>query len=50
MALFLALLLILLLFGAGTAIHLIYVLAVIALVLWLVGFLVHPGGGRWYRW
>jgi hypothetical protein len=49
-ALLFALLLVLLLFGAGTAVHLLYVVAVIALVVWLIGFLVRPGGGRWYRW
>jgi hypothetical protein len=47
--LLLALLLIVVLFGAGSALHLLYWVAVIALVLWLLGFVMH-GSGRWYRW
>jgi hypothetical protein len=43
------LLLILLLFGAGAAIHALWWIAVIALALWLIGFVARPGG-RWYRW
>jgi hypothetical protein len=46
----LALVLVVLLFGAGSALNLLYWVAVIALVLWLVGFVAHGGGGRWYRW
>lgn len=46
--LLLVLLLIVVLFGAGSLVHLLYWVAVIALVLWLVGFV--TGSGRWYRW
>jgi hypothetical protein len=49
------LLLALLLFGAGFALNLLWWVAVVVLVLWLVGFVVRPPGsggarGRWYRW
>ncbi|WUH89234.1 hydrophobic protein [Streptomyces sp. NBC_00433] len=49
------LLLALLLFGAGFALHLLWWIAVVVLVLWLFGFVArgtHSGGGRgrWYRW
>ncbi|BBA96419.1 hypothetical protein RVR_1705 [Actinacidiphila reveromycinica] len=45
----------LLLFGAGFALHLLWWVAVIALVVWLLGFVMrgtHSSGrrGRWYRW
>lgn len=49
-ALLLFLLLTLLLFGAGVALHLLWWIAVIFLVIWLVGFMMRPSGGRWYRW
>lgn len=48
--LLLALLLIAVLFGAGSALNLLYYVAIIALVLWVIGFLVHGESGRWYRW
>ncbi|MEC4018588.1 hydrophobic protein [Streptomyces sp. H27-D2] len=49
------LLLALLLFGAGFALKALWIVAVIVLAVWLLGFLVRPaasGGkrGRWYRW
>ncbi len=44
------LILTLLLFGAGFALHLLWWIAVIALVMWLVGMIVHGPEGRWYRW
>jgi hypothetical protein len=48
-ALLLALLLVVILFGAGFALKFLWIIAVIALVLWLLGFLVRgSGGGRWY--
>ena len=50
MALLLFLLLVFLFFGVGFAVHLLWIVAVIALVLWLLGFLFHGSGGRWYRW
>ncbi|MGW7382981.1 hydrophobic protein [Streptomyces sp. NPDC054794] len=51
----LVLLLALLLFGAGFAVKLLWWIALIVLVIWLLGFLVRgttAGGGRsrWYRW
>jgi hypothetical protein len=50
------LLLALILFGVGFAIHVLWWIALIVLVLWLVGFLFRAAesGGRprrrWYRW
>jgi hypothetical protein len=48
----LALILILLLLGGGgMALHILWYVLVIALVLWVLGFLVRgSGGGRWYYW
>jgi hypothetical protein len=46
----LCLLLVALLFGAGAAIHALWWIAIIALAVWVVGFLARPSGGRWYRW
>ena len=52
MAIILAILLLALLFGAvGFVIHLLWIVAVVVFVLWLLGFLFRSGsGGRWYRW
>jgi len=54
MVLILALLLVLILFGAGFAVHLLWVAAVIFAVIWLVGFALGRGetAGRhhFYRW
>ncbi|MDT9695414.1 hydrophobic protein [Streptomyces sp. P17] len=49
------LLLALILFGAGFAVELLWWIAAIVLVLWLLGFLVRGttaagSRGRWYRW
>jgi hypothetical protein len=47
----LALLIVALLFGAGFAVHLLWIVALVALVLWLVGWLFGAAeGGRrhWY--
>ena len=48
------LLLVLLLGGLGFAIHILWWIALVVLVLWLLGFLVRVGEGssrsRWYRW
>ncbi|OAR22758.1 hydrophobic protein [Streptomyces sp. ERV7] len=49
------LLLALLLFGAGFALQVLWWVAVVVLVLWLVGFVARPAAGsgrrgRWYRW
>ncbi|MEV0096844.1 hydrophobic protein [Streptomyces sp. NPDC050738] len=53
--LILVLLLALLLFGAGFALKALWLIAVVVLVVWLLGFVIRPaasGGrkGRWYRW
>jgi hypothetical protein len=54
MVLVLALLLVLVLFGAGFALHLLWIAAAVFLVLWLVGFAIGRGEGagshRFYRW
>jgi hypothetical protein len=55
MVVLLALLLVLLFAGLGTAVHLLWVVAAVLLLLWLVGFAVGRGetaGSRrgWYRW
>ncbi|WP_399125326.1 DUF5670 family protein [Streptomyces sp. ITFR-6] len=48
------LLVVLLLLGAGFALNLLWWIAGILLVLWLLGFLLRSGSGtahgRWYRW
>lgn len=44
------LLLALLLGGLGFAVHILWLLAAIVLVLWLVGFVARGAEGRWYRW
>lgn len=49
-ALLLFLILVAILFGVGVALHVLWWVAIIALVIWLLGFLAHPGGGRWYYW
>ncbi|MFH8386725.1 hydrophobic protein [Kitasatospora sp. NPDC018058] len=53
-ALLLVLLIILVLFGAGFALHILWWVALAALVLWLLGFVVRGASGsgraRWYRW
>jgi hypothetical protein len=52
----LVLLLALLLGGLGFAIHILWWIAIVVLVIWLLGFLVRMGEGstrgrgRWYRW
>ncbi|MCX5613372.1 hydrophobic protein [Streptomyces sp. NBC_00047] len=50
--LLLVLLLVLLLFGAGFAVKILWWVAIAVLVLWLIGFVARPkgGSGRWYRW
>jgi hypothetical protein len=54
MLLVLALLLVLILFGAGFAVHLLWIAAVVMLVVWLVGFALGRGESagthRFYRW
>jgi hypothetical protein len=38
--------------GVGFAVHALWIIAGIVLVVWLLGFVVRSaeGGGRWYRW
>jgi hypothetical protein len=53
--LLLVLLLVLILFGAGFAVKVLWWIALVVLVVWLLGFLARgtgAGGGRsrWYRW
>ena len=51
MFLILAILLLAVLFGVvGLAVHFLWILAAVVLVLWLVGFVARSGSGRWYRW
>jgi len=51
MGVILAVLLLAILFGAfGFAVHALWVIAVILLVAWLVGFIRGGEGARWYRW
>ena len=52
-----ALLIVLILGGLGFALHVLWWIAIAALVIWLLGFLVRAGEGvarphrrRWYRW
>jgi len=48
-----ALLIVLLLGGLGFAIHVLWWIALAALILWLLGFFMRSGSGgsrRWYRW
>ncbi|WP_231329674.1 DUF5670 family protein [Actinomadura graeca] len=51
----LVLVLALLLFGIGFALKVLWIVAAVVLVLWLVGFVARSTGpsgrrGRWYRW
>lgn len=48
--LLLVLILAIILFGAGFAVKILWWIALAVLVIWLLGFLVRSGGGRWYRW
>jgi len=46
----LILLVIIILFGAGFVVKMVWWLAVAALALWLIGFVAHGPQRRWYRW
>jgi hypothetical protein len=46
----LVLLIALLLAGIGFAVHVLWWIAVIVFIVWLVGFAARSGEGRWYRW
>jgi hypothetical protein len=54
MLLLLALIIVLLFFGVGFAIHLLWIVAAVFLVLWLIGFAIGRGEGagrhHFYRW
>jgi hypothetical protein len=54
MVLLLAFLLVLVFFGLGFALHFLWIVAVVLLVLWLVGFALgrgeSAGSHRFYRW
>ena len=50
MAAVIALLLILILFGAGFAVKVLWWLAIALLVLWAIGFVARSTDRRWYRW
>lgn len=54
MLVLLALLLVLLFFGLGFTLHLLWIVAAVLFVLWLVGFVIGRGEGagrnRFYRW
>jgi hypothetical protein len=39
-----------LLFGVGFAVHFLWILAAIVLVLWLIGFIARGADAAWYRW
>ncbi|HET9893842.1 MAG TPA: hydrophobic protein [Streptosporangiaceae bacterium] len=51
-----ALIIVAILFGLGFAVHVLWWIAIVALVIWLLGFLFRAGEGvgstrgRWYRW
>ncbi len=55
-AILLALIIILILFGLGFTLHVLWWIAIVALILWLLGFLVRLGESasgrrrRWFRW
>jgi len=46
----LVLLLVLALFGVGFAWKALWIIAVVALVLWIAGFFARGADARWYRW
>ncbi|MEV6734260.1 MULTISPECIES: hydrophobic protein [unclassified Streptomyces] len=50
--LILVLLLVLVLFGLGFAVKILWWVAIAVLFVWLLGFVARPkaGSGRWYRW
>jgi len=52
MGLILAILILALLFGVGGfAVHLLWIVAGIVLLVWVIGFFARgSSGGRWYRW
>jgi hypothetical protein len=39
-----------LLFGVGFAVHFLWIIAAVVLVLWLIGFVARGADAAWYRW
>ena len=50
LAILLAFLLVALLFGLGFAVNFLWLVAIIALALWVIGFFVAGAESRWYHW
>jgi hypothetical protein len=50
LALLLMFLLVAVLFGVGFAVQWLWIVAAIALALWLIGFVAHSADRRWYYW
>jgi hypothetical protein len=50
MAALLLFLLIVIMFGAGFALNVMWYVAIAALILWSIGFIAHGPERRWYRW
>ena len=50
MAAIILLLLIAVLFGVGFAVKALLWIAIVLFALWLIGWLAHPTGRRWYYW
>ena len=50
LALLAVLLLAALFFGVGFAVHFLWVIAAVVLVLWLIGFVARSADAAWYRW
>ena len=50
MAVLLFLLLVLVLFGAGFAVKVLWYVAVALFIVWLIGLVAHGPERRWYRW
>ena len=46
----LLLLLIAILFGLGFVVKWLFILAAVLFIMWLAGWLIRPGGSRWYYW
>ena len=50
LALLLFILIVALLFGLGFVFKALFYVAIVLFVIWLVGFFLHGGSRRWYRW
>jgi hypothetical protein len=50
MAALLLLIVVAILFGLGFLVKALFWVAVALFVLWLIGWVVRPAGGRWYYW